>query len=490
MACFTIYIIANIGLALQNNYVALMVLRALQSAGSSGTVALSNGCVGDIVTSSERGIYVAYASISSVLGPSLAPIIGGVLSQYLGWKSVFWFLTIFATVYFLPLMLFFPETCRKVVGDGSVPPPKWNQSITGYLREKERARSGTPVDPAQQAYVTENYRLQFPNPFSTLIIVADKEAGLILFSQGLVLACFYAISVGVPSQYKEIYNFNDLELGFVFLPMSVGTLVSAFTTGKIVDWNYRKHARRHGLPVIRNRQEDLSNFPIEKVRLQVALPLLYVGATSVIAYGWALHYEANLAVPLVLIFVLGYSVNAANQCMSILMVDIWPGRPATATAAANLVRCSLGAASTAVVMPMLDKMGRGWTYTTLALLWVAFSPLVWMLMKNGPEWRRQRREREEKAKSDKKRAREEKASGGMTQEGQVGGSLIASRDANDADMEIGEELEDRRGEKSETKDAHTSSVSEYRSKNGQEEAQKERLGASLEDEITKAGKKI
>lgn len=468
VACFIIYILANIGLALQSNYVAPMILRAVQSAGSSGTVALSNGCAGDIVTSSERGTYIAYASISSVLGTSLAPILGGVLSQYLGWKSVFWFLTIFAGVYFLPLMLFFPETCRKVVGDGTVPPPKWNQSITGYLREKERIRSGTLVDPVQQAYVTENYRLRFPNPFSTLVIVADKEAGLILFSQGLVLACFYAISAGVPSQYKEIYNFSDLELGFVFLPMSVGTIVSAFTTGKMVDWNYRKHARRHGLPVVRNRQEDLSNFPIEKVRLQVALPLLYVGAATVIAYGWALHYEANLAVPLVLVFVLGYSVNAANQCMSILMVDIWPGRPATATAAANLVRCSLGAASSAVVIPMLNKLGRGWTYTTLALIWVAFSPFVWMLMKSGLAWRRQRKEKEEKAKADKQKAREERMTRGVKWEEQVGEPANDGRVANEVHMESGEEVVGRLEEKSETDNAHISKVSEDRANDRQE----------------------
>lgn len=45
--CFTIYIIANLALALQNNYIALLLLRMLQSGGSSGTVALANGVVGD-----------------------------------------------------------------------------------------------------------------------------------------------------------------------------------------------------------------------------------------------------------------------------------------------------------------------------------------------------------------------------------------------------------------------------------------------------------
>lgn len=40
--CFVLYIAADIALALQNNYVALLVLRMVQSGGSSGTVALAN----------------------------------------------------------------------------------------------------------------------------------------------------------------------------------------------------------------------------------------------------------------------------------------------------------------------------------------------------------------------------------------------------------------------------------------------------------------
>ena len=55
---FIVYIGANIGLALQNNYGALMVLRCLQSTGSSGTVALGSGVVADIASSGERGKYI------------------------------------------------------------------------------------------------------------------------------------------------------------------------------------------------------------------------------------------------------------------------------------------------------------------------------------------------------------------------------------------------------------------------------------------------
>ena len=42
---FIVYIVANLALALQNNYVALLILRMLQSAASSGFNALSQGGV-------------------------------------------------------------------------------------------------------------------------------------------------------------------------------------------------------------------------------------------------------------------------------------------------------------------------------------------------------------------------------------------------------------------------------------------------------------
>jgi MFS family permease len=395
--CFVIYIAANIGLALQHDYAALLVLRCVQSAGSSGTVALAVGVVADIATSADRGVYVGFSSVGSILGPTLAPIIGGLLSQFLGWKWIFWFLTIFAVAVFVPLMLFFPETGRKVVGDGSVPPPRLNHSLTSLLRERKRTKSGIVFSSEQQEELRKSYRLRFPNPLATLVVATSKLGGLILFSNGLLLASTYAVLIGVPSQFKAIYGFNDLQISLVYIPIGVGSMLSAFTTGKIIDWNYRRHAKLLGRPVVRNRQDDLSNFPIERARLEVALPMLYLGAAGIIIYGWVLHFETNLAGPLTLLFLTGYAIISAFQVLQLLMVDIYPKKPATAAAANNLVRCLLGAGATAVVGPMLNKMGRGWTYTFAALIWAAYSPVLFALMKVGPRWRREMKVKDDEA---------------------------------------------------------------------------------------------
>ena len=396
--CLIVYIAANIGLALQRNYAALLVLRCLQSAGSSGTVALCNGVVADLVTSAERGAYVGYTSIATILGPIVGPIIGGVIAQYLGWWWIFWFLTICSITYFVLFFLFHPETCRKVVGDGSIAPPKLNQSLTGIIRERRRIRAGVAVDEAQQEAVRKNYRLKFPNPLSTLLIAGDKESGLILFCSGLLVAILYATTTAIPYLFGKIYHFNELQLGLVYIPFGAGSIISAFSTGKAIDWNYRRHAKRNGFPLTKNRHQDLTEFPIEKARLEVALPLLYFANIGSIAYGWTLDYRTNLAGPLILLFVFGYGSMAAFQVMQILIVDINPGNAASSTAANNLFRCLLGAGSTAVVVPMIERMGVGWAYTFASLVWMALSPTLWLLLKYGPRWRREKKEKEDRDK--------------------------------------------------------------------------------------------
>lgn len=55
---FTLLIAANIGMALQNSYAALFVLRMLQSAGSSGLTSVAYGVIADITVAGERGGFV------------------------------------------------------------------------------------------------------------------------------------------------------------------------------------------------------------------------------------------------------------------------------------------------------------------------------------------------------------------------------------------------------------------------------------------------
>lgn len=69
-----INIAANLGLALQDSYASLMVLRCLQSSSSSGTVALGQAVLDDLTTSEERGKFMAYLTLGFIMGPALGPV--------------------------------------------------------------------------------------------------------------------------------------------------------------------------------------------------------------------------------------------------------------------------------------------------------------------------------------------------------------------------------------------------------------------------------
>jgi MFS family permease len=394
-----IYLGANVGLALQNNYAALMVLRCLQACGSSGTVALANAVAADIITSAERGEYISYTSVGGILAPTLAPFLGGVLSQYAGWRWIFWFLFIFAIAFFTPFLIFFPETCRRIVGNGSIPPPRLNQSLPSYLRERRLKKDGRTEIFAERDRRLAERHIRFPNPIGTLRIVFDKVAGLTLLGNGLLFSCYYAVTASLPSQFHLRYGLDDFEVALIFLPFGVGGILSAFTTGKIIDWNYRRHAIRLGFPVERNRQSDLSKFPIERARLEIALPVIFIGGAAILLYGWLIQANVHISGPCIILFLVGYSITAGFNCMNILLVDMYPGKPATATAANNLVRCWLGAGSSAASVPLINAVGIGWAATIAAAIWVGYTPVLFVIMKNGPRWRREAKEALERKRS-------------------------------------------------------------------------------------------
>ncbi|KAL9077864.1 MAG: hypothetical protein Q9157_003220 [Trypethelium eluteriae] len=402
MVCFIIYICANIGLAVQNHYAALLVLRMLQSSGSSGTVAISNAIAADIVTSTERGSYVGYATAGTIAAPALAPVIGGLLDQYAGWKWIFWFLVIFASSFFVPLLLFFPETCRAVVGNGSLPPPAWNMSLLSlFQHHRARRRRAKEAEDAELGRTMTNSsrrsrakaRMNCPSPLGVLRIIADRVNFIILLCIALLFAAFYAVSASISARFAESYGYSTIDISLVFIPFGVGALVSALTVGRLMDWNYRRHAQRLGLSVekgARSKQHDMLQFPIEQVRLEVVAPFLFLGAALLAAYGWCVQKRVNVSGPIVLLFLQGYTLVTGFQSLSVLIVDLNRTSPATATAANNLVRCLLGAGASAVVNPLTEAVGYGWTCTIAALLWLGLTPLLLLLMKYGQDWRRKK----------------------------------------------------------------------------------------------------
>ncbi|PNS14641.1 Quinidine resistance protein 1 [Sphaceloma murrayae] len=434
LLCIVVYIGANIGLALCPNYAALLVLRSLQSTGSSTLIALGSGVVADIADASERGLWMGITTAGPNVAQSLGPVIGGVISQFLGWRWIFWLLTILSATYFIPLLLLYPETSRNVVGNGSIPPQSWNVSLLSYLhtrraasaeahREKMLARttdssashSVEEMAPASEHETSEsgpsvrattatplpeageqqraNPKLRFPNPWHGIRLLGEKEIGLLLLFNAVIFICFYTPLAALPYLFAKIYHFNDLQVGLCFLPVGFGAVLAPIINGNILDWNFRRTAKKLGMVVNRKRATDLTSFPLEKARLQVLMPFVFSCVAVTLTYGWIMHIEAPLPAALVVQFFIGISTTASFGALNVLLVDLVPSSPTTVIAANNLCRCWLGAGAAAVIIPIIEGLGTGWAFTLTAGMLLACTPISYILIKKGPQWREERRVR-------------------------------------------------------------------------------------------------
>ena len=338
--------------------------------------------------------------------------------------------------FLVPFVILFPETgtclplgkvtrlttnlARTAVGNGSIPPQGWNMSLINYLALR-RARKANPSNGLSRTLsrnsVQRPRRKPF-NPLASVQLLADLETATLLLYNAFLFAGFYDVTASLPSLYAEIYGINTLQIGLCYLPFGVGCCCAALSNGQLLDRNFRRWARMLNIEIKKGRQMDLRDFPIEKVRLQIALPMLYVSCAILLIYGWILEINGPLAAPLVLLFFFSLTVTVSFNVISTLLIDFYPRAPATATAANNLVRCLLGAGATGVITPMIDAMGRGWCFTFLSLFLVATSPMLWVIYFKGMGWRETRRlkdERRDKADDEKRAAKEDE--GNVTLEG-------------------------------------------------------------------------
>lgn len=161
-----------------------------------------------------------------------------------------------------------PETCRNIVDNGSIPPPLLSRNITDTIRHRHRVARGFTYDEDKHAKIAAKYRLSLPNPVPTLKVLLDLESAILLIATGLGLGCYYAISTGASVAFANNYGFNQVKIGLIFIPIGAGSVLSAVTSGRLVDWNFRRWCKKLNIPIVANRRQDLTNFPIERARLE------------------------------------------------------------------------------------------------------------------------------------------------------------------------------------------------------------------------------
>ena len=107
-----VYILASIGCAFAAEAGQLVTLRFLQGLAACGGVVLARTMVRDLAEKDQAARAMSLMMACTSIAPMLAPLIGGQVLWFLGWRAIFWVLASVGVVAFVFAWLRLPETLR------------------------------------------------------------------------------------------------------------------------------------------------------------------------------------------------------------------------------------------------------------------------------------------------------------------------------------------------------------------------------------------
>ncbi|CAP59687.1 uncharacterized protein PODANS_1_630 [Podospora anserina S mat+] len=396
---FGVYLIANLGLAFSDDFASLMAFRAIQAAGSAATISVGAGVIGDITTAKERGGYMGSFGGIRMLGQSIGPVIGGIITEFFGFHAIFWFLVVLGFISLVVIVLFLPETLRHIAGNGTIPLRGIHRPVvTRHISKHWKRPDAVSSEEGNITTLTPKFTLG--SILSPLRFLFEKDVFVTLLFGAFVYTIWSVVTSSTTALFQPRYRLSNLKVGLIFLPNGAACVSGSYFAGKILDRDYRhvESAYRvsNGIPLETPlNRKHLSDLPLSRARLRSSWYLIVLFVFAVAGYGFSLSSpllasRPGIALPLVLQFVIAITATAIFTQNSALMVDLYPGASATATAVNNLVRCSLGAVGVAGVQFIIDKIGVEAAFLIFAVVTIALTPLMCLQWKYGEVWRAER----------------------------------------------------------------------------------------------------
>ncbi|KAK6852097.1 hypothetical protein PG995_012222 [Apiospora arundinis] len=412
IASLGVYAAVNLGLALQHSFPVLFVLRMLQSAAVSGTFSIAYGVVGDLTTPAEKGrLYwhhlrlvtihnLALLRRNQVTGltnyllslntpPSVAPLISGLLLIRWTWPAIFWFLLAATCVALGIMVLLMPETCRLIVGDGTIAPSRARRPLFKALLPKLQQQHRPKASQMLGEKIPVSSLARLANLFSALTLLKNKGTFMVILCYAIYYTVYSCLQATLSTVFVEVYNVSGLVAGLCYIPFGVACSIASFIAGKTIDRDYAKTALERGPSANNHGHSHIvpADFPIEYARFRTNKYFIVATVPLIVAYGWTLQIRSHIAVPLILQFLIGFTNQSLFTSLNTLLVDYYPGKSASAQAANNLVRCEMAATGLAVVDIMIQRLGVGWCFVVFAVLHAITLPLIWALERKGIAWR-------------------------------------------------------------------------------------------------------
>ncbi|CAO3701068.1 unnamed protein product [Rhizopus stolonifer] len=429
IATFFFYSLASFGAGCAKDYPSLLIMRMLQAVGSSSAIAVGAGTIGDISTPAERGGYMGIYSMLNQLGPLVGPFLGGLISQTLGWRWIFWVLSILSIILWAALTLFLPETLRSLVGDGSgyanptplqywkkrfkksnsnenlqpnynIPPMTYTHGglpvSAETVLEKEVEKPDLAVSKEDKG--TKQKRKLHLNVFRSLSYLKEKDIAVLLFYNALQYGAIYSMLSSLTKLFTEKYHLSALQIGLCYLASGFGSSLGSFSSGRLLNWQFNRYSKhlyseRGAMKGKIDRKAIDPNFPIEAARLNLTWIWGIAFSLFTTTYGWCVQMHVHMAVPLTMAFLMTYTSSSTFCAINTLLLDLFPNNSAAIIASNNFTRCILGAIAVFFVNPGIEALGIGWFFTTISIIVFVSRAILIVELKFGPKWRKQRVER-------------------------------------------------------------------------------------------------
>lgn len=145
-----------------------------------------------------------------MLGQGVGPVFGGILAQYLGFRSIFWFLVILSGLSLLSILFLLPETIRTVAGNGTVPlhgiHKPWVYYITG---QKDAKADAVPTE--------RRNRVTIKTVLAPLGFLIEKDVFITLFFGAIVYTVWSMVTSSTSGLFESVYGLDSVEVGLTFL---------------------------------------------------------------------------------------------------------------------------------------------------------------------------------------------------------------------------------------------------------------------------------
>ncbi|OAX77740.1 hypothetical protein ACJ72_07958 [Emergomyces africanus] len=407
MFLFTIFIIPC---GLCTSVTELIVLRFLGAISGSAMVSSAPGSIADMVDDEHRALAFSIWSIGPLNGPGIVnavfgPIIGGYVTQYLGWRWTNWLSMIFAGVA-LVSMCIMKETYTPVL---------LQKKAARLRKETDDPRWWSRYD--QKASIIAVLKVNLSRPF----VMAIFEPICIFWNLyiAVVYAILYLCFVAYPIVFRGIRGWSVGESGLAFLGIGAGSLTTVAAEPLL-----RRMINKHKLDPKTGKVPPESMVSV----VCIAAVLIPVGE---LWFAWTcapatIHWIAPILA--------GIPFGAGNTAVFIYASNYltfsYGVYAASAMAGNSVMRSTLGGVLPLAGQAMYTKLGPNWASTLLGLLEVMIIPIPIVFYKYGHKIRMKstliREMQADKAKLDGKRTRKKEDDEADKDEGakKEGGGIV------------------------------------------------------------------